>query len=143
MAALVIERSAEPFEGGSGRVLSRIAAAVSESIERIDREWMIEVRDRIDRKIMDQLRPQDLFYEILDGLRSLTRYDHSSALLIRDDGEEALRPEAEQIAWTKGKSRRAGLRLALDKAPKARWARARSRASSGSGTSGGSGAAGT
>jgi len=53
------------------------------------------VRDRIDRKIMEQLHPKDLFYQILDGLRSLTRYDHSSALLIRESGDDALQLVAE------------------------------------------------
>ena len=56
-------------------------------VHRIDRDRMLDVRDRIDRKIMEQIHPKDLFYQILDGLRSLTHYDHSSALLIREDGE--------------------------------------------------------
>ena len=62
------------------------------------------MRDRIDRKIMEQIHPKDLFYQILDGIRSLTHYDHSSALLIREEDEPALRVVAEQIAWTKAKS---------------------------------------
>ena len=75
---------------------------------------MLEVRDRIDRKIMEQIHPKDLFYQILDGVRSLTHYDHSSALLMRENGEDALRVVAEQIAWTKAKSHRIGLTLQLD-----------------------------
>jgi len=69
------------------------------------------VRNRIDRKIMEQIHPKDLFYQILDGIRSLTHYDHSSALLIREEDEAALRVVAEQIAWTKAKSPRIGLRI--------------------------------
>jgi two-component system NtrC family sensor kinase len=72
------------------------------------------VRARIDRKIMEQLRPKDLFYQILHGLRSLTNYDHSSALLICDPREDALEVVAEQIAWLKGKSQRIGVRLPLN-----------------------------
>ena len=79
--------------------LRRIAKLISESIELMDWRRTIEVRSRIDRKILEQLRPQDLFYEILDGLRSLTHYDHSSALLIHDRRENALELVAEQIAW--------------------------------------------
>jgi signal transduction histidine kinase len=94
-------------------MLSRIAAVISKSIETIERERMREIRDRIDRKIMEQLRPKDLFYQILDGLRSLTRYDHSSALLIRDEEDDALKVVAEQIAWKKAKSGRIGLKLPL------------------------------
>ena len=74
---------------------------------------MVGVPDRIDRKIMEQIDPKDLFYQILDGLRSLTHYDHSSAVLIREEGDPALRLVAEQIAWTKAKSRRVGLRLPI------------------------------
>jgi hypothetical protein len=79
----------------------------------MDWQRTIEVRSRIDRKILEKLRPQDLFYEILHGLRSLTHYDHSSALLICDRRENVLELVAEQIAWLKGKSRRIGLKLPL------------------------------
>ena len=33
-------------------------------------------------EILEELRPKDLFYQILHGLRTLTGYDHSSALLV-------------------------------------------------------------
>src|SRR5262249_5372347 len=79
----------------------------------IDRDRLLGVRDRIDRKIMEQIHPKDLFYQILDGIRSLTLYDHSSALLIREDDEPSLRIVAEQIAWTKARRERIGLRIAI------------------------------
>ncbi len=97
-----------PFGKGDGQTLSAIAAVLKETIGRIERERILEVRSRIDRKIMEELRPKDLFYQILDGLRSLTRYDHSSALYIRHPGERCLRLEAEQIAWQKSRSHRIG-----------------------------------
>jgi signal transduction histidine kinase len=96
------------------RALRRVARSISESIELIDWQRTIEVRSQIDRKIFKQVRPQDLFYQILHGLRSLTRYDHSSALLIYDGRENTLQLVAEQIAWLKGKSRRIGLKLPLN-----------------------------
>ena len=103
---------------------------------------MLEMRDRIDRKIREQLHPKDLFYQILDGLRSLTRYDHSSALLIRDDGGDAMEIAAEQIAWTKAKSQRIGQRLAVDATrSRTRSIRAASSASIGAASAGTSGAA--
>ena len=111
--ALALRREGVPFERGDGHSLTRIATTISDAIQRIDRERVLEVRGRIDRKIMEQIRPQDLFYQILHGLRSLTQYDHSSALLMRDDKEPALTVVAEQIAWVKGKSWRVGLRLPL------------------------------
>jgi len=103
------------FDPQSQPALLRVAKTISESIERMDWERIVEVRSRIDRKVMEQLRPKDLFYQILHGLRSLTRYDHSSALLISDERECTLELVAEQVAWLKGKSRRIGLRLPLSK----------------------------
>jgi two-component system, NtrC family, sensor kinase len=111
-AALALRRQ-QQFESHAARALLRIARVISESIELIDWHRIAEVRARIDRKIMEQLRPQDLFYQILHGLRSLTYYDHSSALLICDERANALDLVAEQIAWIKGKSHRIGLRLPL------------------------------
>jgi signal transduction histidine kinase len=93
--------------------LRRMALALSEAMDGIDRERNIAVRNQIDRKILEQLRPQDLFYQILHGLRSLIHYDHSSALLIFDRQEKTLELVAEQIAWEKGKSRQIGLKLPL------------------------------
>ena len=90
-------------------------AVVSDAIQSIGiGERMLEVRDRIDRKIMEQIHPKDLFYQILDGLRSLTHYDHSSALLMRERRRDALRVVAEQMAWTKARSHHIGLVLPLD-----------------------------
>jgi signal transduction histidine kinase len=112
--AIALMRKETIFTRQERRLLARIANLVSEAIQSMDRDRMLDVRDRIDRKIMEQIDPKDLFYQILDGLRSLTRYDHSSALLIREDSEEALRVAAEQIAWTKAKSERIGLTLPID-----------------------------
>jgi signal transduction histidine kinase len=50
----------------------------------------------------------------LHGLRSLTHYDHSSALLICNRRENTLELVAEQIAWRKGKSRLIGLKSPLN-----------------------------
>lgn len=113
-AVLAVERAARPYGRTDGRLLGRITALLSETVQRIDRERTLGVRDTIDRKLMAQLHPKDLFYQILHGLRSLTNYDHSSALLIRDERSPALRLVAEQIAWTKAKSDQIGLRLPLD-----------------------------
>src|SRR5580765_5002574 len=111
--AIALSRQGRPYDRDDRRLLTRIAAALSGAIHRIDRDRVLGVRDRIDRKIMEQIHPKDLFYQILDGIRSLTHYDHSSALLIREEGEPALRVVAEQIAWTKAKSPRIGLRLPI------------------------------
>jgi signal transduction histidine kinase len=112
--AMAFTRPSPPFDHEDGRLLARITAVVSDAIQTMDRERMLEVRDRIDRRIMELIHPKDLFYQILDGLRSLTHYDHSSALFIRERGENVLRLVAEQIAWTKARSRHIGLTLPLD-----------------------------
>jgi two-component system, NtrC family, sensor kinase len=112
-AAMAFVRPGRPYDRHDKRLLARVAEIASEAIQQMDRERMLEIRDRIDRKIRDQLHPKDLFYQILDGLRSLTQYDHSSALLIRDTSGDAMEIAAEQIAWTKAKSARIGHRRPL------------------------------
>jgi two-component system NtrC family sensor kinase len=109
--AIALVRPGLPYDREDRRLLTRIAAALSAAVHRIDGDRLLGVRNRIDRKIMEQIHPKDLFYQILDGIRSLTRYDHSSALLIREEDDAALRVVAEQIAWTKAKSPRIGLRI--------------------------------
>ena len=111
--ALALSRPGEAFGRDDRRLVSRVAAVLSDAIHHIDNDRMVGVRDRIDRKIMEQIDPKDLFYQILDGLRSLTQYDHSSALLIRTEDDPALVLVAEQIAWAKAKSHRIGLRLPI------------------------------
>jgi signal transduction histidine kinase len=113
-AALAL-RSQQEFEIPSSYLaLRRAAKVLSESIELIDWKRNIEVRSQIDRKMLEQLRPQDLFYQILHGLRSLTQYDHSSAILICNPRENTLELVAEQIAWRKGKSHLIGQKLPLN-----------------------------
>ena len=111
--AIALVASDRAFDREDRRLMARIAAALSAAVHRIDRDRLLGVRDRIDRKIMEQIHPKDLFYQILDGIRSLTLYDHSSALLIREEDEASLRVVAEQIAWTKAKSERIGLRIPI------------------------------
>jgi len=111
--AIALLAPGRSFDREDRRLMARVAAVLSEAVHRIDRDRLLGVRDRIDRKIMEQIHPKDLFYQILDGIRSLTLYDHSSALLIREEDEPSLRVVAEQIAWTKAKSERIGLRIPI------------------------------
>lgn len=111
-AALALARDDGPFERGDGRALTKLTRALTDVIAKIDDERARSVQERIERKILERLRPQDVFYQILHGIRSLTRYDHSSALLVRTATDD-LELVAEQAAWTKTKSRLVGLRVAL------------------------------
>lgn len=109
---LAVRSSGSRFNWDHREALSTLAASVSEVLERIDQERIREVRARIDYKILEQLRPKDLFYQILHGLQSLTQYDHSATLLIHESGG-TLEVVAETIAWKKGKSDRIGQKLSL------------------------------
>jgi len=102
-AMMVLERSDLGFPEGSPRGLAHIARVLTENIERLDQERLSEVRSRIDDMILRELPPKDLYYQILDGLHQLTRYDHSAALWMWS-GPGALELVAEQIAWRKMKS---------------------------------------
>jgi signal transduction histidine kinase len=93
--------------------LSSLAAAANEVLARIDQERIRDVRARIDCKILEQLRPKDLFYQVLHGLHSLIHYDHSASLLIYEPGGRSLEVVAETITWKKGKSDKIGLKLSL------------------------------
>ena len=112
--AIAVLRESHAFDREDGRLLVRLATTLSDAIHAIDRDRIRDVRDRIDRKLMEQVHPKDLFYQILDGLRSLIHYDHSSSLFIRDERDSSLRLAAEQIAWAKARSRRIGLRVPID-----------------------------
>jgi two-component system NtrC family sensor kinase len=111
--AIAFMRPGHSFDRDDRHLIRRITAVLSAAVHRIDRDRLLDVRDRIDRKVMEQIHPKDLFYQILDGIRSLTLYDHSSALLIREEDDASLRVVAEQIAWTKAKSERIGLRIPI------------------------------
>jgi signal transduction histidine kinase len=109
---LAVRAPGARFNWEHREALSTLAATVSEVLERIDQERIRDVRARIDYKILEQLRPKDLFYQILHGLQSLTQYDHSATLLIYGSGG-TLEVVAETITWKKGKSDRIGLKLPL------------------------------
>jgi signal transduction histidine kinase len=110
---LALRRASGEFDRNERQALVRVGASVSRLLREIDLERIREVRDRIDRKIMSELRPIDLSYQILDALRSLTGYDHSSAVLMNHGDSPTLQVVAEQIAWRKARSQRVGTVLPL------------------------------
>lgn len=92
--------------------LRRIAESLEGLIAAQDDAKLRQQRSRLDRKMMEQVRPRDLFYHVLDALRTLTRYDHSATFMIAEPEGEVFEVVAEQIAWTKRKSDRIGARIA-------------------------------
>ncbi|REK18961.1 MAG: hypothetical protein DWQ37_02770 [Planctomycetota bacterium] len=111
--ALVVRGSGVEYHWDARKAFSSIGTAATQLIERIDEQRVAEVRNKIDHKILDQIGPKDLFYQILHGIRSLIAYDHSAALLTCDPDERSLEIVGEQITWRKSKSQKVGLKLAL------------------------------
>jgi two-component system, NtrC family, sensor kinase len=101
------------FERGTGRALTRLARVLGDDLTRRQEERVSHVLDRISGKVIAELRPEDLAYQILDGLYQLVHYDHSAALLTYDEEAKALRVEAEKVVWTKTKSAFVGHQLAV------------------------------
>ena len=109
-----LRRAEASFTPDEREALFAITQTLTEIIQQLDGKRSRTVRRKIERKIADHREPRDLIYDLLHGLRSLTRYDHSASLFIARQGSEAIELVAEQIAWTKAKSRRIGCRLELD-----------------------------
>jgi hypothetical protein len=91
-------------EPAARRALERLCGVLEEELARREEERLTRVLDRIREKIVSELRPLDLAYQVLDGLHQLVEYDHSAAFLAYDGENGALRVEAEKIVWTKAKS---------------------------------------
>jgi signal transduction histidine kinase len=109
---MAIRAPGTTFHWDARQALSTIGALANELIDQIDRERVREVRARVDRKVLEQSQPKHLFYELLHGIRSLTTYDHSAALLTFDPDREELEVVAEQVAWQKAKGKNVGRTLA-------------------------------
>jgi two-component system, NtrC family, sensor kinase len=105
---VVVLRRAPVFERWAERGIARVADEMATLVERLDKERLAEVRARIDRKIVRRLPPVDVYYHVLDGLHTLTGYDHSAALFMLDPASRSLTLVAERIAWEKRKSTRIG-----------------------------------
>ena len=111
--ALAVRGPGKTFHWDSRQAFSSVGSLANELIDQIDRERIREVRARVDRKILEQSHPKHLAYELLHGIRSLTGYDHSAALLIYDGESRSLEVVAEQIAWQKAKGQNVGRKLPL------------------------------
>ena len=108
---MALRRSTGAFPEGAGRFLVLLCRKVAHEATVREERRLNRIVDQIKDRTVRDLRPKDLFYQVLHGLRSLTRYDHSSALLIAEEDGGRLVLHAEQIAWTKDKSRRIGRKI--------------------------------
>ena len=74
-------RRGRDFERAAVRAFVRLTAMLESELARREEEHLARVLDRIKEKVVSELRPKDLAYQILDGLFELLHYDHSAALL--------------------------------------------------------------
>ncbi len=108
---MALRRRSGPFAPGAGRRLTQLCRKLAREIEAREERRVNRIVDQIRDRTVRELRPKDLFYQILHGLKALTRYDHSSAILIAEEDAPRLILHAEQIAWAKRKSNRIGRRI--------------------------------
>lgn len=104
VAVVGAARREREFGQAARRTLDRLCSVLAAELARREEQRLARVLDRIRGKIVSELRPRDLAYQILDGLHQLVDYDHSSAFLTWESGGGVLRIEAEKVVWTKGKS---------------------------------------
>lgn len=113
---LAFIRPARRFGRADARLGQDAAEFLGRHLTRAERERFFEIRERIVRKVLVQLRPADILYQVLHGLKRLLQYDHSASVATYDPLARSLTIRAETIAWTKGKSERIGRVIALDAA---------------------------
>ncbi|HEV3455526.1 MAG TPA: HAMP domain-containing sensor histidine kinase [Thermoanaerobaculia bacterium] len=143
VAVVCAARRQGEMEPWARRALDRLCGVLAEELARREEERLTRVLDRIREKVVSELRPRDLAYQILDGLHQLVDYDHSSAFLAYDRERGVFRVEAEKIVWTKAKSPFVGREIRVSPERIARICRAiEIRAIAGAGTGGGDGVAG-
>jgi signal transduction histidine kinase len=104
VAVVGVARRERELGQSSRRTLDRLCGVLAQELARREEARLTKVFDRIRGKIVSELRPRDLAYQILDSLHQLVDYDHSSAFLTYDAAGEVFRIEAEKMVWTKGKS---------------------------------------
>ncbi len=104
VAVAGVARRDRDFALGRGRALNKLCTVLGKELARREEERLERVLNRIKEKVVSELRPRDLSYQILDGIHQLVHYDHSSALLTYEEADGCLRVDAEKIVWTKSKS---------------------------------------
>lgn len=104
LGVLGAARAERDFSKGSVRRLARLGQWLAADLDRRENERLGRVVERIREKVVAELRPRDLAYQILHGLAELVQYDHSATLFLFDQERAVFRVEAEKVAWRKAKS---------------------------------------
>jgi GAF domain-containing protein len=106
-------RPGRNFSRAETRIGIETAEILSENLRHRERERVQAQKERIYAKVLSEIRPKDVLYQILHGLKRLLAYDHSGAVLLLEAQGRKLVVEAEIIAWTKAKSDRIGRSIPL------------------------------
>jgi signal transduction histidine kinase len=106
-------RPGRNFSRAETRLGMETAEILSENLRHRERERVQAQKERIYAKVLSEIRPKDVLYQILHGLKRLLEYDHSGAVLLLEAQGRELVVEAEIIAWTKAKSDRIGRSIPL------------------------------
>lgn len=101
---IVLWRAAGDFVWSERESLRRAGDTLSHALGERRRARREEVEARIQRKLLGELRPKDIYYQVLDGLRSLVGYNVRGTLFIHDPERRRMVARAEKIAWRRGKS---------------------------------------
>ncbi len=113
LGVLGAARAERDFGKGKVRALARLGQVLATDWQRREQERLTRVVDRIREKVVAELRPRDLAYQILHGLSELVQYDHSATLFLFDAERSVFRVEAEKVAWRKAKSAFVGSEIPL------------------------------
>lgn len=116
VASIGFVRHGRDFSREELRWLLEAAERIGRQLTARHRERARSLRERISAKIFSELRPKDVLYQTLHGLKKLFRYDHSGAVLLVSPLGTAWTVQAEIVTWTKGKSDRVGRDRPLDPA---------------------------
>jgi signal transduction histidine kinase len=106
-------RPGRNFSRAETRLGLETAQILSENLGHRERERVQAQKERIYAKVLSEIRPKDVLYQILHGLKRLLEYDHSGAVLLLGAPGREMVVEAEIIAWTKAKSDRIGRSIPL------------------------------
>src|SRR5580765_6871131 len=92
---LLLHRPMGDFRFRERETVRRAGEILSAEITRRRRDRLVAIEERLHRKILGELRPEDLFYQVLDGLRPLTAYNLRAAVAVLDPerGELVIRAE--------------------------------------------------
>ena len=110
MAVVGVARRERELGQSARRTLDRLCGVLAQELARREEARLTKVLDRIRGKIVSELRPLDLAYQILDGLHQLVDYDHSSAFLTYDPAGEVLPHRGREDGLDQGEERLRGAR---------------------------------